>query len=250
MRDEIRTRLDDQFKTPTLQKLVRDAAADSTKTAAEPLIRTEVTKQVKDRVDAEKPTIAAAVTQQTNAAVKQMGPQIDSLVKNTVDSKIATSVEPTVERVKSEADLQLLITRMDADDAIAFDNLLSLSRAGDPAQQSLIISALRSVFNAHNAGMFQVHTFKIQQTDEQLIGHLSDTDSFSRAAALDALRAKRNLTLLPRTVDMMRSDSSIDVRCAAYRAFNAWTGQSFQCLDVDGTTNWWLQNRQSYSTGQ
>jgi hypothetical protein len=245
MQGEIRATLAEQFKTPTLQKLIEQAAEESTKKAAEPLIKNEVSTQVRERVDAERPTIAATVTQQTQAAVKQMGPSIDSLVKGAVDAKISTSVDPIIKQVKDEADLQLLITRMNADDGVGFDSLMRLSGSGESGQRTLIFSALRSVFVAHNQGLYTARTFQVAQTDEQLVAHLSDADPFPRQAALDALLSRRNLALLPRIVEMMRSDSSLNVRCSAYRAFDNWTHQSFQCLDADAAMDWWQKNKQS-----
>jgi hypothetical protein len=250
MQSEIRARLSEQFQTPNLQKTIKDAAVEATKTAAEPLIKSEVAAQVKLRVDEEKPAIAATVTQQTQIAVKQMGSQIEPLVKNSVDAKISTSVDPIVQRIKAEADLQLLITRMNADDAIAFDNLIGMSSFADATQQATAFAAVRSVIAAHNSGMFQTRTFTSPQTDDQLLTRLSDADAASREAALDTLISKRNLTLLPRVVGLMGSDPSIDVRCSAYRLFNNWTVQSFQCLNIGPLMNWWQSNKKNFTPAQ
>ena len=214
MQAEIRTRLGEQFQTPILQKTVRDAAVEATKTAAEPLIKNEVAVQVKLRVDEQKPTIAATVAQQTRIAVKEMGSQIEPLVKSSVDAKISTSVDPIIQRIKDEADLELLMTRMNAGDAVAFDSLMHMSSFADPTQQATVIAAMRSVIAARNSGIYQSRRFNLPQTDDQLVARLSDTDAGSRQAALDGLIAKRNLTLLPKVVEMMRSDplSTFDVQ--------------------------------------
>jgi competence protein ComGC len=244
MQQEIHTRLDTQFQTPTLQKLVKDAAVEATQKSAEPLIKSEVASQVKLRVDSERPAIAAAVNQQSQLAVKQMGSQIDSLVRKSVDAKVSTDVDPFIQKIKDEADLQLLITRMNADDAGAFDTLNRL--APTSPQKDVIIAALRSVYAAHNSGMFQTRLFSVLQTDDQLVAHLSDADAYGRQAALDAIIKKKNLSLLPRIMGMMQSDPSVDVRCSAFRAFNNWTSQSFQCLDSTGAFTWWAANKQNF----
>lgn len=248
MQSEIRTRLDQQFQTPALQKMVKEAAKESTKTDAEPLIKSEVATQVRSRVDAERPAIVAAVTQQTQAAVKQMGPQIDSLVKKSVDTKVSTDVDPVIRQIKDEADLQLLITRMNADDAQAFDALMGVPTSSP--QSNVVIAALRSLYAAHNSGMYQTRLFNSPQTDDQLVGHLSGSDPYTREAALGALISKKNLALLPKIVDMMKSDPSIAVRCSAYRAFDNWTAQSFQCLDSTGALSWWAANKQNFQSAR
>jgi hypothetical protein len=250
MQGEIRTRLDEQFQTPALQKMVKEAAKESTKAAAEPLIKSEVATQVGSRVDAEKPAIAAAVTQQSQIAVKQMGSQLDSLVKKSVDVKVSTDVDPVIQKIKDEGDFQLLITRMNADDAQAFDALSHLPPSMDPTQRNVAFAALRTVIAANNSGMFTSRQFNSPQSDDQLVAYLSNFDSYSRQAALDALSPKKNLSLLPKIVEMMMSDPSINVRCSAFRAFNTWTGQSFQCLDSVNTLSWWTANKQKFPSAR
>lgn len=246
MQGEIRQRLDEQFQTASLQKLVKDAAKEATQKSAEPLIKSEVAAQVKLGVDAQKPAIAAAVTQQTQAAVKQMESEIESIAKKSVDAKISAEVDPVIRKIKDDGNFQLLITRMNADDAQAFDTLAHLPPSTDPSQGSVAIAALRSVYAGHNSGMFQTRQFNSPQSDDQLVAHLSDGDSFSREAALDALIPKKNLSLLPKIVEMMTADPSITVRCAAFRAFNSWTAQSVQCLDSGDALSWWTANKQKF----
>ena len=250
MQGEIRTRLDEQFQTPALQKTVKEAAKESTKTAAEPLIKSEVANQVRSRVDAEKPAIAAAVTQQSQIAVKQMGSQLDSLVTKSVDAKVSTDIDPVIQKVKDEADFQLLIIRVNADDAQALDTLARLPVSTDPSRKSVANAALRTVYASHNSGMFQSRSFTSPQTDDQLVAHLSNPNSYNREAALNALTPKKNLPLLPKIVEMMMSDPSIDVRCAAFRAFNSWTAQSFECLDFVNALSWLTANKQKFQSAR
>ena len=106
MQAEIRSRLDEQFQTPTLQKLVKEAARESTEKSAEPLIKSEVAGQVKLRVEAERPAIAAAVSHQSQVAVEQMGSQLDSLVKKSLDTRVSTDIAPVMQKIKDESDLQ------------------------------------------------------------------------------------------------------------------------------------------------
>ncbi|MGC2464789.1 MAG: hypothetical protein WA517_06295 [Candidatus Acidiferrum sp.] len=245
MQTEIRNRLDEQFKAQALQTMVKEAARESTKAAAEPLIKAEVQAQVRAGVDALRPTIVAAATQQAQTAVKQIGPQIDSLVKKTVDTKVSTEVDPVIATIKAEADVQLLITRLNAGDAQAFDTLNRLPLDMDPQRKNVVIAALRVAVAAHNSGMYFGRTFNTPQSENQLITHLSDPDSYGREAALDTLIQKKNLSLLPRIVEMMSADPSINVRCSAYRAFDNWTVQTFQCLDPAATL-WWEANKKNF----
>ncbi len=248
MQDEIRNRLNDQFQTPAIQKMVREAAAESTKTSATPMIKAEVATQVKSRVEAERPSITAAVNQQTQTAVKEMGTKIDVLVKDAVDSKVKAQVESVVEQVnllKGEADIQLMITRMNADDARAFDSLSALKPDPDSEDWRLINSAIRSVYDTHAGGFYMSRNFNQPITEEQMIAVLRHPDASMRQASLDTLVSKPHPEILPDLVGMITSDPSLNVRCAAYRLFNAYTKQSFKCLDKNGVLQWWEANKKT-----
>ena len=239
LQKEIRQSLEEQFQTPNLQKLVKEAARESTEKSAEPLIKSEVATQVKARVDAEKPAIASAVTKQSQEAVKQMAPQIGTLVKQSVDEKVARDITPVLQKVNDEEDLQLLILRLNADDADAYDTLKALGPR--LSHSDLVLGALRTVYAAHTSGFFVSRQFNTPMTDEQLVQNLSNADSFYREAAVDTLAGRKNLGLLPKIVEMMRTDHSFNVRCSAYRTFNDWTANAFKCMDPDAFT-WWQAN--------
>lgn len=247
MQSEIHARLNQQFQSDNLRGLVKDAAKEQTQTTAKPLIEAEVATQVKQRVDAEQGNIRRAVSEQTQTAVKQMAPQIDKMVKETVDSKIQTQVEP-VERKLSALErighLQGLINRMNADDAQAFDALITMPlQTLQPDEQKLVTSSLRSVFLAQNSGIYMSRSFSVPVSEEQLARFLSDGEPTNRQAALDTLLSKKNLKLLPRIVTSLQNDPSLAVRASAYRVFNAWTGQKFNVLDVSTTLAWWNQHQ-------
>ncbi len=244
MQGEIRDTLKKQFQTPELQKMVKEAAGDSTRTAAEPLIKSEVAVQVKSRIDAQKGDIATAVHQQTQSAVKEMGPQIDSLVKDALDTKIQSQFTPVIDDLKNEANTQLLITRMNADDAEAFDALVQMPLVPNSSPYKTVSAALISVIEAHNAGIYMSRSFSSPHTPEQLLTDLSSPDNGTREAALDTMTLLPSA--LPKIVDMITSDSSLNVRTAAHRQFNRLTGQQFRALDKNGVLNWWQANKNRF----
>ncbi len=249
MQTEIHNTLKDQFQTPALQKMVKEAAGDATKTAAEPLIKTEVATQVKSRVDAERGRIGSAVTEQTHAAVEEMSSKIDSLVKTSVDDRVQSEVEPVLKQVtelKNEADLQTLIIRMNADDAEAFDSLMTMIAAPDPAKRNTIVAALKTVIAAHTEGIIIGRGFTPPLSQEQMVAKLQSNDVFEREAALENI--KQQTDLLPQVVSMIRSDPSINVRAAAHRLFNTWTGQQFKLLDKESVLRWWEANKNNLPT--
>jgi hypothetical protein len=249
MRGEIRKSLNEQFQTAALQQMVRQEAREATSNAATPLIKGEVATQVKIRVDAERGTIAKAVTAQTQLAVAEMTPHIDSQVKQSVDAKVDGAVQPVIQQLdslKGDIELQLTIARMNADDAEAFDSLVALHAFRDSAQQRAVTEAVRSVAMAHNGGMYQTRSFKSVLTEEQLMVALIASESTTRQAALDTLVSTAKPSMLPRIVEVIQSDPSIDVRCSAYRLFNKVTQQAFVCLDKASLMTWWEVNNSNF----
>jgi len=251
MQSDIRERLNQQFQSQNLRGIVMEAAKEHTQTTAKPLIQAEVGSQVKRRLDAEQGSIQRAITDQTQAAVKQMTPQIDRLVKENVDSKIQSQVEPVrkeLAAVQRSGQIQGLINRMNADDAQAFDLLATmpiLSLESD--EQKLIASSLRSVFLMENQGMFVSRSFPQPMSDEQLVSFLNNTEPTTRQAALDTLVSKKNVKLLPQIVNTLQNDSSLAVRASAYRLFNTWTGQKFNVLDKPSLLQWWNQHQKEFT---
>jgi|SRR5208282_69617 len=122
MQDNIHKRLTEQFETPALQKMVRDTAAEYTKTQAEPLIKSEVSARVAEAV------------------------------RNSVGSAVKTQIQPAIEKVKTVSDLQGLILRMDNDDANAFDDLeaLSMAKTENDEIDRLMKTAVNNVRAAHD----------------------------------------------------------------------------------------------------
>jgi hypothetical protein len=253
MQVEIRTTLKDQFQTPALQKTVKDAAIEATKASAEPLIKSEVAAQVRSRVDAERPSINAAVTQQTQSAVRQMGPKIDAIVRESVDTKVQTAVEPVSQRLsamKADADLQRLITRMDNDDAAAFDQLYAIAATTtDPEARTLANAALMSVIEGHDTGLRISNRFTVAHTEEQTFAELINPDPSMRRTALDTLEGNTKLDL-PRLLKIGTSDPSLNVRCEAIRAFDGRVKQTFRCLMGSFVAQWWEAHKKEFEPGK
>ena len=248
MQSEIRDRLNKQFESQTLREIVKDAAKEQTQTTARPLIEGEVATQVKQRVDAEQGNILRAVTEQTQLAVKQMSPQINKLIKETVDSKVQTQVEPLrkhVTELKNYTSVQGLINSMNADDAAAFDALRSMPLDSLPVEERHIIaSSLQNVFFAHNEAVLGTRSLDQPVTNQEVIRFLSDREFTKREEALGTLEdGEKKPTLLPKVVEMLSNDPSLNVRAAAHRVFNKWTGQKFKALDKDTTVAWWSKHQ-------
>jgi hypothetical protein len=136
---------------------------------------------------------------------------------------------------------------MNADDAEAFDELMALRNSPDESQNKVVRLALKNVIDTRNSGMYFSRGFPTALTEEQLIAALNTADASTRQAALDTLGKSPNPRLLPKALEMIQSDSSLDVRCAAHRVFNTITKQKFQNLDKDSVLRWWAGNKQNFA---
>jgi hypothetical protein len=260
MQTEIRTTLQKQFQQPTLQNLVKDAAAESTRTAAEPLIKRAVAAQVETRVDAEQGAIRNALTAETQNAVRQMTPQIDSMVKQAVASKVTHDLEPLerqMDAIRNDSYVPILITRMNADDAQAFDALRPLASNGQSpppdSEKEIIDSALKSVSDRFNFDTYVPRPIAFR-ADGEITDAIFSMSRVTRRIALDTILKRRdlaglhpkkmpNITVLRRIIDMTTADPSLAVRCAAYRVLDSWTEQTFECFNPMAPA-WWEANEQ------
>jgi len=156
------------------------------------------------------------------------------------EQQLATARE-RLQAVERAADLTLLITRMNADDAQAYDSLRIFK--GTPAQDASVKAALEAVVQAHRSPYTQhhpqwKHTLSLQEVDNVL--SLEVSRPYDRLSALEVLMASPiQKKLFPKLVSMALSDSSLDVRTAATQVLNSWTSNNFRPLDNDQLTLWW-----------
>jgi hypothetical protein len=174
MQQEIRNRLDDQFKTPVLQGLVRDAARDATEKSAKPLIEAEVKREVQDHIKAEAPQIRAAVINETKLGVAQMKPQIDSEIsKQAADAK--ASIEAQIAPYGALVNAGTLAELAQNGSGTAFDALMRMSGSSDPRIIELISTAHNAVFLQfeNDNGIYMGRQFTVKKAQDELFLLLS-----------------------------------------------------------------------------
>jgi hypothetical protein len=247
MQEEIRKRLGEQFQTPNLKAIVSEAARNATATTAQPLIKAEVNTQVGRSIEAQKGVIKQSVTDQTQQAVKQMGSTIDSYVKTAVDTKVASAVDPVAKQVRdlsNEANVQMSIMRMSADDATAFDalNYSPLNNLPQEQQVAIVGAFQKQIDQANGGGLIQSQTFTSPHSHDELIAALDSKSSLERDAALSGLEMQVDPNFMTRLIRISVSDSSLRVRAHAQRIFNNWTGAKTRILVTQEIADWWNKN--------
>lgn len=228
MQSEIRNRLDEQFKTPALQKAIKDVASEQTKTFSEPLIRKEVASQVERRIDAEK---------------------VGELVRQEVEDRVRSQLSPVRKELTDltgEADIQLLITKMNAGDARTYDSLADF-RNSDQSKVLTVKSAVRAATDSYSNPKSHPPREPAMSTTDDLL--LASDDFYDRAMGLEWLRREQPQSrYVPIIVRMATSDPHLEVRAAATYTLNAWLVQKFHPLDKRNIQAWWdLDGRKQYS---
>lgn len=149
-----------------------------------------------------------------------------------------------LDQANQQSEVQTLIQRMYADDAIAFDQLRSMTTFSNPAQEQIVKDALRSVIDSHNAPLYNGNgrvPFGSPTLKDSLI-LFSYKDPEVRLMGLRALKQTGHIErrMLPKLVSMAVSDPSLDVRTLAVQVINIYTLDHFAALDgSDNLQKWW-----------
>jgi hypothetical protein len=251
MEGQIRDTLNSQFQSDKLRLLVKEAAKDATTHSAQPLIKSEVSSQVRIRVSAEEPTIRENVKKETQAAVQDMNGRIQGIVESDVNSKVTSQVQPALIRLNQAEELEELITRMNSGDATAFDLIISNQYLNtlNPESRATAIGAARRVIHDAQSGIVMTRNFNTPMNHEQLVQLLNSPDADNRQASLDTLTGSSfDSSTIAKVEELAEHDPSLTVREAATRCFNLWTKQNFEPLNRDPLAAWWQQNRSKFAS--
>jgi HEAT repeats len=254
MQKEIRDRLNEQFQTPRLQSMVKDAARDATDAAAAPLIKREVIGQVKANIEAQRPAIHAVVVSETKKGVSELQPRIDAEITqqgSAAEERIRAKIAP-YDQIITVSTLAALARN---GDATALDNLIGYRNSPDQRIRNLVTSTYNSVYLQYaaeglNTWSYMTWEFKEPKTKEQLLQLLNASDPMSRKGAMDALAKSGEKTVVPDLMRILRSDPFILVRASAYHGLVQLTGQKFNPLETPGWEQWWEQNKNDWPPKQ
>lgn len=259
MQEEIRQKLTAQFETPQIQKVVKEAAANQTQSVLRPLIVQEVSTDVAKSVKDEQHTINSTLISETHKAVGQLTPTIDGIVSarvnatvdKAVDDKIATQIKPILTSLQSNEEISTLILRAQAGDGGAFDQLMQI--AGSPNTETGLrqssLQVVRYIVAQHNPGIYLNRTFIQPRTDEQMMQLLHDPDPTARQAVIDSLSKSAILAHINEIIQIMTTDSDLNVREAGFRRFNEARPDNdpqHQIQNLDNLTalQWWSVHRE------
>lgn len=245
LQQEVRARIEDEFKTEKMRTLIHDVAVQQTKSGLGTTINRAVARTVESRVAAEGPQIARTVQTETKKATAGLFPIIDKAVKE----------QTTV----AAAHIQQQMAQWQ--EVIKAGNLAILARNGigsayDELQQLAIHTSNQDVkmvaLSTRNElwlemdqihSMYQTRQFRVTPSKEELIRLMNDPQPLTRKAAIDTLVNTNDKSIIPQLIHIYEGDQMILVRTAAYHGLEQLTGQKFEPLDVAAWKTWWAANK-------
>jgi len=257
MRTEVRNRINSEFQSDAIKQTVRDAAKEQSKAAIVPIVKSEVSIQVRRGVEAEQGIIKTAMLNETHRAVdslthhidRNISEQVTSQVALSVNNKVRSEVDPTIAQLKRNANLSLFI-RAQSGEGRAFDSLNQLWHDGSVSQEDREMAerAVKTIYSAHDwNGIYVQHHFNPPKTDLVLVQLIQNSPNVhERKTSLDCLSigaSRENIDLIYR---VMTTDVDLNVRDAAFRAFNQATSQTITILDNDSAMVWWKEHRKDF----
>jgi hypothetical protein len=139
--------------------------------------------------------------------------------------------------------LQVLITKMNADDAEAFDELRSMKHFDTPEQEKMVKEAIQSVIDLHNVRGYvgaSGYFFKYAPEPDEAIQMLSLKDTTTRKSALRCLLDREYVPNAgPILFHLATTDPSLDARTLATQIINKWGNDYFTALEPEQLQRWW-----------
>ena len=253
MRQQITTRLDEEFKTERIRLTVGDAARRQTQAAMMPLIDHEVKTQVSSGVRAEQSAIQNTLLSQTRQALDDMKPVINKTIEarvggavdTAVKSQVDTQISPRIKDLQDSERMSQLVSQAQSEDGPSFDILANLSSDQNqtPIIRSTAIRTVRAVLQAHNNGLYSGFNFTDKPTPEEKLARTKSPDALFRRAAIDELAPDYAKAHLDDLFTFMMSDPDLSVRTAAYVKFKSVTQAQFLNLDAFTASQWWSTHR-------
>lgn len=253
VRAEIRHRIDREFESEKISKLIFDTARELTATVLSKEIKDETATQVSSAIKAEEETIRTLIAEQTNKLIADLQPTIKDEVIRRADEAIKSATSEIGEKINSlnqvtELSNKVLLAR--ADDRRAFDYLIQIAlgnapEASKPELRKIAEATAAMVITQSQTGLQLARNFKEKQTNESLKAFMKSSNPVEREAAVDSYPLE-DKAIIPQLVEIAVEDPSINVAHKAVGKLNAMTGQSFEFWMPQNIREWWEKNKEAY----
>jgi Skp family chaperone for outer membrane proteins len=243
---EVKRRIDAEFQTEEITKLVQTVAKERTERESNAVIRAEVVKGIQQQA----PTIHEAVASETKRAVHDLEPTIASVVKAETEGQIANAVDPVRSQMKAYGDeisINTLANLAKNGDRKAFDTLNSrVTYADKPSMLEFGQTTVQDIQRQYENTLRMGRDFVNPTTPDQMKDILQrNPDVSGRITALDKFPPGDH-SIVPILIQVIQNDSSLEVVYTAFQVLNRETHQQFRFPDYAAVTIWWEQNKNDW----
>ena len=187
LQQQIRNRVEDEFKTEKMKVLIRSVAQEQTKSGLSDVITRAVGDQVQGAIKAETPKIQQTVIQETKKSVSELAPTIDRAVKEKAaeaEGRIQSRIAKW-EDVLRAGNLAILARN---GSGVAYDQLMALAgTTQNPDIREIGITTQNQLFLEMSQPIYSNRHFKEKKSGQELLKLLDDPQPLTRQAAIDEL---------------------------------------------------------------
>jgi hypothetical protein len=250
MRAEVRKRIDAEFQTPEITKIVQTVARERASQEINRIISEAVARQVQTVVKSQEDGIRKAITQDTQAAVARLAPTIDDVVAKQIRTKVESAINPLEDQLAKDREVLMIGAIANAamnGSRAAYFKLKPALASQNPRVQEIAIWATLALDDEQFA-MLKSGILNPDLTPEVLLQMASTGPATIRAKVAAGMGQSKDRRYIPRIVEMVRSDPDLRVLRAALNAFSALTGSNFKG-EEDGmkkAEEWWSQHKAEF----
>jgi len=246
LQQQIRDRLEEEFKKEKMQELIRTVAQDQTRSGLSDVITRAVGDQVRVAIKAEGPNIHQTVIQETKKSVLGLAPTIEKAVHEKAaeaESRVQGRIAQW-EDVLRAGNLAILARNGSGED---FDRLMTVRRTTkNPQIQQIAVTTYNQLYLDMNQPFYTTRQFMEKKTEQELIILLDDPAPLSRKAAIDSLVETGNKSIVPKLLEKAEHDPFMVVRHAAFKCLQTLTGEKIDALQIDRWKAWWQTQKDSW----
>jgi hypothetical protein len=250
MRAEVRKRIDAEFQTPEITRLVQTVARERASEEINRIIFEQVSRQVQAAVKGQEGEIRKAVSQETQGAVARLGSTIDEAVAKQIRPKVETSLRPLeleLARYQEVLNVGAIANAAMNGSRAAYFQLKPALTSKNPQVQEIAVWATLAL-NDEQMESLKSQGLNPALTSETLTQLSSSASPTLRAKVVEAMGKSLDRKYIPRVIEMIKSDPNLRVLRAALIAFSQLTKSNFSS-DEDGiekAQEWWTQHKSEF----
>jgi hypothetical protein len=235
IRVEVKRKIDDEFRSENITKLVEAAATERTEKELATVIRSETSTQVANGIKSKEAEIKGLVESQTRKLVDELEPAMKEIIYQHTEKVVKeslTKMNEQMEKFTQVINIGNQTTLASNDFRPSFDYLIQVAFGMKPESSNIELKAIAdstaaAIIRELTSTIHFTRSFKEKQTNDALKKFMESSNVYEREAALYNYPPD-DKSILPMLIHIIETDNSISVVYKATQRFNSLTGQSFE----------------------